>query len=332
MGIFDFQNWQNVWGLIIMIGMPLLFAFATMVYRRRKPKNQGLIPPQIVRFLLVPFLTIHLVLEKIIGIPDEAVMIKVSKTIITIILVSFFFNAINYLFFSKNNIFTNKEIIPKLGRDILHIFLITIIFACVLSNIWGLDLGNLLTALGVSSLVLGLALQEPLGNLFNGVFLLMANPFKKGDWIKIGDDIGKVSEISWRSVKIQTRSNEQIILPNNLLGKEKIKNLSRPSKIHAEILKFGFSYNDHPEKVKEVLFSVAEQNEKVLKKPAPGALALSYDDFAITYGLRVFIKNYEDIITLHDEINSKVFDAAAEHGLRIPYPRQEVEVIKSIQD
>ncbi len=324
--LFNLQNWTSIWGGVILIGLPILFAFATYIYRKRKPSGIGIIPPQIVRFLLVPFLAFHLILQKIIGLSSDEIIIKISLTIITIILISFLFNAINYLFFSEKNILTKKEIIPRLGRDVLHIIFISIISACVLSNIWGLDLGNLLTALGVSSLVIGLALQEPLGNLFNGVSLLMANPFKKGDWISIGDEVGKVAEINWRSVKIHTRYNEQIIIPNNLLGKEKIKNLSRPNKTHAELLNFSFSYGDTPEKVKQVLLDVVLKNDKVLKNPAPVALTLSYDDFAITYGLKLYVKDFQDIILLNDEIMTDIYLAAAANNLTMPYPRQELDI------
>jgi len=328
MELLNIENWTNIWGAIIIIGLPLLFIFSTFIYKKRKPTGSGIVPPQIARFLLVPFLAIHLILTKIVGFSNNEVIVRVSLTIISIILISFLFNAINYLFFSENNLLTKKEIIPKLGRDILHIIFITIITACVLSNVWDLDLGSMLTALGVSSLVIGLALQEPLGNLFNGVSLLMANPFKKGDWVQVGDDTGKVSAISWRSVKIHTPFNEQIVLPNNLLGKEKIKNLSRPSKIHAKLLKFGFSYNDTPEKAKEVLLSVATQNPKVLEDPPPLAIAMSMDDFAITYGLKFYIEDFEDIIMINDQLISSVYAAAEKEGLSIPFPRHEIEMIK----
>lgn len=326
MEIFQIQNWQNIWGAIILIGLPLLFTFATIVYRRRKPSGQGIIPPQIIRWLLIPFLAIYLVLTNIYGVSRKDVAMMFFESIITIILISFLFNAINYLFFSQNNILTKKEIIPKLGRDVLHVFLIAIISACVLSNIWGLDLGNLLTALGVSSLVIGLALQEPLGNLFNGISLLMANPFKKGDWINIGGEVGKVAEINWRSVKIHTAFNEQIILPNNMLGKEKIKNLSRPNRIHAELLKFGFSYDDSPEKVKSLLLDIAQRSKKVLSAPAPSALTLSYEGFYISYGLKLYVKDYEDVITLKDEIMTSIFLAAEQKDLTIPFPKQEINI------
>ena len=320
------KNIQNVWGLLLLVGLPLLFAFATMIYRRRKSSGDGIIPPQIVRFLLVPSLAIYLILSKFVRIPASAFVMKISQTLITIILVSFFFTAVNYLFFSENNILTKKEIIPKLGQNVIHIFLITVVSACVMSSVWGLDLGNLLTALGVSSLVVGLALQEPLGNLFNGISLLMANPFKKGDWINIANETGKVTEINWRSVKINTRFNEQIIIPNNMLGKEKIKNLSRPNKIHAELLEFGFSYNDSPEKVKSILLDIATKNDKVLSTPPPASITLSYGDFSINYGLKIFVKDYEDSILLKDEIMTSVFKATDKNGITMPFPRQDIEV------
>lgn len=326
--IFDIQNWLSLWGIVILLGLPILFVIATIVYRKRLPSGRGLIPPQIIRFLFIPFCAVHLILTKIINISSETFIIKTSTTVIAIILISFFFNAINYLLFSENNILRKKEIIPKLGRNVLHIILITIITACVLSIVWDLNLGNLLTALGVGSVVIGLALQEPLGNLFTGISLLMANPFKKGEWIKVGDEIGKVSEINWRSVKIHTKFNEQIIIPNNILGKEKIKNLSRPDRIYAEVLEFGFSYNDRPSLVKKVLLAIVKDNDKILKNPSPVALTLSYDDFAIIYGLKIFVRDYEDFILLKDEIMTEVFEAAVDNNISIPFPRQQIEIIK----
>jgi len=74
-------------------------------------------------------------------------------------------------------------------------------------------------------------------------------------------------EINWRSVKIHTRFNEGITIPNNLLGKEKIKNLSRSNRIHGELLEMGFSYNDHPDKMKPILTRIASEHPRVLNKP-----------------------------------------------------------------
>ena len=270
---------------------------------------------------------LYVLLHKILEIPNTSFPLKVTETILTIFIVSFLFNAINYLFFSEDNILTNEERIPKLGRDVLHFVMISIISACVLSEVWGLDLGNLLTALGVSSLVLGLALQEPLGNLFNGIAILMAKPFTKGDWISVGEDTGKVVEHNWRSVKINNGYNELVTIPNNMLGKEKIKNLSKPNKIHAELVPIGFSYDDHPEKVKQILLDTIAKTTGILKKPAPDAMIMSYGDFSINYGVKFYIKDFEDQLLIIDAFLTNVYKESALNNLTMPYPRQDLSIL-----
>ena len=123
--------------------------------------------------------------------PETHFPIKVTETILIIFIISFIINFLNHLIFSEDNVLTRKERIPKLGREIIHFFLILLASAVVFSNVWGVNLGGLLAALGVGSLVVGLALQEPLGNLFNGIALLMAKPFQTGDWIRVGNQTGK---------------------------------------------------------------------------------------------------------------------------------------------
>jgi len=323
------NNLFTFWGVIIFIGLPILFFLIDQLVRWRLKKSLSVVAPRILKNLIIPITMIHLSCLKLMELPRTHLSIKFTETILSIFVISFMFNIINYLFFSKNNIITKKESIPKLGQDILHFILISIVTACVLSSIWGLDLGNLLTALGVSSLVIGLALQEPLGNLFNGVALLMAKPFQRGDWVQIGDETGKVKEFNWRSVKLINRFNELIIIPNNTLGKEKIKNFSRPSKIHAELITIGFSYKDEPTKVKDVLLEIAKKTEGVLASPPPVPVTMFYDDFYITYGLKFYIKDFEDQILLKDKIMTELFKAAELNQLNIPFPITEVKVLKN---
>ena len=266
---------------------------------------------------------------QLLELPRTHFSIKITETILIIFAISFILNMINHFFFSDDNIITKKETIPKLGRDIIHFILAIIASAFVFPYIWKFDLGSLLAALGVGSFVIGLALQDPLENLFNGVSLLMAKPFQKGDWVQIGEELGKVVEFNWRSVKLVNRFNELIIIPNNMLGRERIKNLSRPSKIHAELITIGFSYNDNPHKVKQVLLDIAKNTEGVLASPESIPLTISYDDFYITYGLKFFIKDFEDQILLKDRLMTQILDAAATNQLTIPYPIIQVQKINT---
>ena len=300
----------------------ILFAVATTIYKKRKAKKRDVIAPQIMRLLLIPCAFVYTFCRFILELPRQHISIKVTETILVISLVSFIIGVLNHLVFSENNILDKKRSIPKLGRDLIHVSLLLLSSMIVISSIWGFNIANMLTAFGVGSLVVGLALQEPLGNLFQGVSLLLANPFHKGDWVEIGDEQGKVLEFNWRSVKLVNRNNEQIVIPNNLFAKEKIKNLSRPSKVHAEMLNIGFSYNDDPKIVKEILLKLALDSESVLKKPQPAVHTVSYEDFYISYAIKIYVKDFTNILDIRDEIMTNIYEVARQNSLEIPFPIQ----------
>ena len=130
--------------------------------------------------------------------------------------------------------------------------------------------------------------------------------------------------MNWRSVKIVSRFNELIIIPNNAIGKERIKNLSRPTKIHADMIEIGFSYKDEPVKVKEALIKATILIEGVLKTHPPVAITLAYNDFYINYGLRFFISDYQDQLKIKDSVMTAIYQVAKENNLTIPYPIQEL--------
>jgi small-conductance mechanosensitive channel len=314
----------TVWTLVLSLGFILLFFLVGLVIKRRERLKRSTAGPRIMKYLLLPTILIYLVCVIILKLPRTHFSVKVTETILIVFFISFLLNMINYLFFSEANIISKKETLPKLGRDIIHFFLVLLASTFVFSSIWDFNLGSLITALGVGSFVVGLALQEPLGNLFNGISLLMAKPFHKGDWIQLGEETGKVEEFNWRSVKIVNRNNELIIIPNNVLGKTQIKNLSRPSTIHAEMLTIGFSYADDPEKVKKVLLEIAKKTKGILESPESIPLTISYDDFSITYALKFYINDYEDLLVLEDSLMTQIYTEAIKNKLTIPFPIREV--------
>lgn len=312
--------------LFFVAGFLVLNILVGIVIKKRKQSNKPVVAPNIMRYFLLPTILLDIICRFSIALPRTSFPVKITETILIIFLIIFFLNLINHLFFSEKNIITSKEALPKLGRDIIEFILVLIASSFVFSSIWNFDLGNMLAALGVGSFVLGLALQEPLGNLFNGITLLVAKPFDKGDWVEIGSDTGKIVDFNWRSAKLINRFNELIVIPNNKVAKERIKNLSRPNKIHAELITIGFSYDDSPQKVKQMLLDIAEQTENILKHPSPLAITISYDDFYINYGLKFYINDYEDQILMSDQIMTKIYEATKKSGLTIPYPIQDLRI------
>ena len=105
----------------------------------------------------------------------------------------------------------------------------------------------------VGAVVIGLALQDTLGNLFAGLAIQIEKPFRVGDWVTIGGQDGLVSEITWRATKMRTKAGNFVVVPNSVLAKDTITNYSEPTRamrLHVEV---GASYEVPPNLVKSVI-------------------------------------------------------------------------------
>jgi small-conductance mechanosensitive channel/CRP-like cAMP-binding protein len=211
---------------------------------------------------------------------------------------------------------------PKLLLDILRLILVLIGACFVVSGVWNQDLSGLLTALGVSSIVLGLALQNTLDNVMVGIAVLFERPFEVGDWITVGSLTGEVIEMNWRSVRVRTRARDLVIVPNSVIGKETLVNMSRPTKAHAESHVIGFAYEHPPNQVKRVLLAVVRNTRGVLAEPPPAIRVVNYGAYAIDYQIRFFVDDYARVNDINDEFMTRVWYASKRHGLQIPFPVQ----------
>lgn len=211
---------------------------------------------------------------------------------------------------------------PKLLVDILRLMLVLVGACFVISGVWNKDLGGLLTAVGISSIVLGLALQNTLDNVMAGIAVLFEQPFQVGDWVTVGATTGEVLEMNWRSVRVRTRSRDLVVVPNSVIGKETLVNLSRPTRVHAESHTLGFSYDDPPNEVKRVLLEVARSTAGVLPEPPPVVRTVDYAAYAIQYQVKFFVEDYARSMEINDEFMTRVWYAARRNGLEIPFPTQ----------
>lgn len=229
---------------------------------------------------------------------------------------------VNAVLFAEAEANTWRARVPKLLIDLSRLFLVLLGTAIVLAAVWKADLAGLAAALGVSSIVLGLALQDTLGSVMSGIALLFERPFIVGDWLRIGDLVGQVIDINWRAVRLQTLEREMVIIPHQVVGKEVIRNYSKPIRLHAERVRIGFSYDDPPNLAKQVLRSTALSTQGILAEPEPQILTISYDDFAITYEVKFFIEDYKDLEQIRDMFMTRVWYAAQRQNLTIPFPTQ----------
>ena len=314
------QDWF-IWGAILIIGFPLLtLLLGEIIYRARSKDKLLTATLRIVRNLIFPSLALFILLNKIIGLSQDTTPLRVVQTALWLFTIHGSLTVINGLLFDGAKTGTWQANVPQLFRDLSRVFLILCGVAIVLSLVWGADLGGVIAALGVGSIVIGLALQDTLGNLFSGIALLFERPFTEGDWIEVDGIKGKVIEINWRSVHLLTREIEMLVIPNAVLAGATIRNYRRPQKLHVEPIDVGFSYDDPPNKVKRVMRETALSTKGVLDKPEPIIQTISYDDSSIGYRVKLFLTDYDKVPSIRDEFMTRVWYAAERNGLNIPFP------------
>ena len=136
---------------------------------------------------------------------------------------------------------TWRDRLPSIFIDLGQFVLIIIGIGLLLSWVWGANIGGLVTAVGVTSVVIGLAVQGAVGPVIAGLLLLFEQPFKIGDWLETPTVKGRVVEVNWRAIHIDTFNGIQVV-PNATLAAGSFTNLSRavgPAFNSIAVLKFA---------------------------------------------------------------------------------------------
>ncbi|MFN6107187.1 MAG: mechanosensitive ion channel domain-containing protein, partial [Planctomycetaceae bacterium] len=259
-------------------------------------------------------------------------LVRLSQTLAWVTGLIAVLRIVNDLVFESDSVSANwRANVPSLFRDLVRVFLVAIGAAIIYSVVWGRSLEGAVAALGVTSIVIGLALQEPLRNIVSGVMLMFERPINLGDWVSADGVTGKVQEINWRSIHIAVPTQGLRIIPNSQLYKGSFNNLSRPDRIRTEAIELGFSYNDPPNKVKEMLLRLLRETPGVLDDPAPAVRTVNYADFAILYRVIFSVASSEQLPVVRDDFMSRIWYAIRREGISIPFPTQ-TEITQSQQE
>jgi small-conductance mechanosensitive channel/CRP-like cAMP-binding protein len=203
-------------------------------------------------------------------------------------------------------------------RDIATIVIYGVVVLAVARSVLGIDPTPLFATSALLTVVIGLALQETLGNVFSGLSLQLQKPFEPGDWVRFGTHLGRVQGIGWRSTRLLTRSLELLEVPNALLAKEVITNYRGPA-IGDELF-IAVSYRTPPNSTKAVILRVLDHNPDVAKVPPPEVLVSEYADWAVRYRIRFWMVEFSRQDHVRDAIMTSLWYALRRSGIEIPYP------------
>lgn len=232
--------------------------------------------------------------------------------------------AFEYFYFSHRNV-----AFPVLLVNLITLFLCMLLGTWMGTEIFSIQLAPVLATSAVFSLVLGLALQDTLGNLFAGVTLQFDKPYGIGNWIEVHGDsqkwVGKVSEISWRSTTLISFTEEIIIVPNRVMAQAKISNFSikdRPI-IRSQI--FRLPFGSDIQEVKSILIETAKAIALIRKKPAIEVFILEMTESWVGFKLIYHIDDYGRQFRIADQVHSLCIEALERAGYELASHRLSIE-------
>jgi small-conductance mechanosensitive channel len=182
----------------------------------------------------------------------------------------------------------------------------------------GFSLEVLLGAAGVFTVAVGFASQTSASNLISGLFLLVERPFSVGDVVKVGETVGEVLAIDLLSVKLRTFDNLYVRIPNESLIKSEITTLTR-FPIRRIDLPIGVAYKEDVERVRAILFAVAEKNPLCLEEPKPLFIYLGYGASSLDLLFCVWTRR-ENFLDAKNGLLIEIKAAFDEAGIEIPFP------------
>ena len=240
---------------------------------------------------------------------------------IGVALLLLFTRIVNYLFFDVVFRLRRHTEAPSLLREMVAILVFSIGFAMLMRSLLAVHLTAVLATSALITAVIGLALQDTLGNLFAGMALHLEKSLQVGDMVRVGDYVGFVEKLSWRALRVRTLLDTIVLLPNSAAARDRLEVFPRstPAPIGYSI-KIGLDYGTPPAKAIAALKATAATVIGVARVPPPRVYIINFSDYSIIYELRVWLDDYSMFLPVESAIRERLWYTFRREGITIPYP------------
>jgi small-conductance mechanosensitive channel/CRP-like cAMP-binding protein len=316
----QFPEWMW-WGLALIMLVPFAtIAVGEALEHRSRADDQPRYhtPLTILRNSVLPSLFLIVLLRKVAGFPADHLAVRLADTVFGIVSLNCALAFMNVLVFGEGAAIAGRIRIPRLLLDILRLFFVACGAAIIISTVWNVNLGSLVTALGVGSVVIGLALQDTLGSLFSGIALVSARHFGVGDWIKFGNDEGQVLSMNWRSVTIRTRAGDALVLPNGVIARQPVTVIAAGQGSTTVGVDLRFPYQYSPDLITKIMVEAARMTKDFHFEPAPAARVAAFEDNGIRFGIAIRAVDPTKLFAVRSEYLSNVWFLAQRNGIVFP--------------
>ena len=211
---------------------------------------------------------------------------------------------------------------PTLIRNIFTLLSFTIVFVLIFNRIYHeIDLGGLFTTSAIFGVIIGLALQDTLGNFFAGISLHADRPFQVGDVIVVSSTklTGVVESITWRAIKIRTFQNHIVLVSNSLAAREAIE-VSPRDNLNARLVFFSTIYTDSPAKTIHIVREAVRDADNVSDKITPIIRIRQLGDSSVDWEIKYWLDDYAKYNDTDALVRQRVWYALRRSGLTFAFP------------
>ena len=231
-----------------------------------------------------------------------------------------------------------RLVLPKLGKSLpqiiedLAIIVLYTVYGLTQLRLLGVDLTGIIATSAVITAVLAFAMQDTLGNVLGGLALQLDNSVRVGDWIRVDDLVGRVTDIRWRSTTIETRAWETVVVPNSALMKAKFVILGRREGAPLQWRR-GLNFMVDPAVPPARVIALVEEEMReimianVARAPAPSCILLRFESGNLLYQLRYFLTDLlEDELT-DSAVRVHLFASLQRAGIRLAEEQRTVHAV-----
>lgn len=206
-------------------------------------------------------------------------------------------------------------------------YVLLVIGMFVAASSIGIRLDAVIAASAALAVGIGFGLQNIAQNFISGIILLVEQPVRKGDFVRVADSFGVVDDVGLRATRIITRDEISIIVPNSKFVTEVVINYTRPTQRLRIRVAVGVAYGTDTARAAQVLIGVAEAADGVLDTPAPEVRLEEFGDSSLNLALLVWIETARDDLKVASALRFAIDRAFREKEITIPFPQRDLHLV-----
>lgn len=214
-----------------------------------------------------------------------------------------------------------------LERTVVNIVIVLTFALFMLSRVLHLSASSIAAASGVLTIVLGIALQNIILDLFSGILLNLEKPFRLLDWVTVsagGAPVhGQIRNMNWRTTQLQTRDNDIVSIPNSAMARATVNNHAVPSRATRWKLEFVLNPNADPQLARRVMREAALRSAEqglILDQPPPNVVVREVEDYGVRYRVLFYLNlNITPDLPAQNSVAENVLDALAKAGIKLAF-------------